>query len=160
MTIENTMTKTVNFYILPDSDLDNRHFFAYRLVEKALEQQLPTLVLAADNAHVQVLDRLLWTARPERFVAHDVCYLNEQRSITSSIVITDSVSTLVKTDFQPYVVIDLGYDGTPLDFPKVMLVANQHAEILANARMKYQAYVNQGIRPATHKISAKQLALS
>lgn len=152
-------TPAVNFYILPDSDSNNRHFFLFRLVEKAFEQGLPTLILAADGEQLKALDRLLWTAKPARFIAHEI--IGEQTPATTlpSILLTDNINALQSVNFSPEVVIDVSYDATPLAFPKIMLVANQHAEILANARMKYQSYVNQGIKPAVHKISEKQLAL-
>lgn len=150
----------VNFYILPDSHIENRHFFIFRLVEKAFEQHLPTLILTADTEQSQVLDRLLWTAKPERFIAHEILDEAQLGGSLPSIVITDKLTALQATPLPPEVVIDVSYDATPLDYPKIMLVANQHAEILANARMKYQSYVNQGITPSVHKISEQQLALT
>lgn len=69
-----------------------------------------------------------------------------------NILLTDDINQLSVVDFSPQLVIDLSYDATPLSFPKIMLVANQHPEVLPNARMKYQAYVNAGIKPNVHKI--------
>ncbi len=153
--------QSVNFYILPDSDFNNRHFFVFRLIEKAHAQGLPTLILTADSEQAQALDKLLWTAAPARFIAHEILSAaGNSYSDLPAIVISDNLNTVNASGFNSKVVIDLSYDASPLPFAKIMLVANQHAEILANARMKYQSYVNQGIKPDVHKISEKQLALT
>lgn len=146
-----TQQTAVNFYILSDSDLDNRLLFVCRLAEKAFDQQLPTLIIAADEQQLQALNRLLWSFKPERFIAHEIIH-SELVKPLPHVLLTDNVGALSGLDFSVQVVIDLTYDATPLDFPKVMLVANQYQEILANARMKYQSYVNNGITPAVHKI--------
>lgn len=166
-TEQSSRQPAVNFYILPDSDWQNRYFFVFRLVEKAFEQALPTLILTADEQQSQVVDRLLWTANPARFIAHEIIgesshdpYHAESPSVLPLIVLTHRISEISSVGFSPEVVIDLSYDAQPLDFPKTMLIANQHQEILSNARMKYQSYVNQGIQPEVYKISEKQLALS
>lgn len=161
--IQQAQPPAVNFYILPDSDRQNRHFFVFRLVEKAFEQQLPTVILTADDEQSQALDRLLWTAKPARFIPHEIISAPSSGDTLPSILLTSRLSdiqALQVLGFAPQVVIDLSPDGTPLDFPKIMLVANQHQEVIGNARMKYQIYVNQGIQPTVHKISEKQLALS
>lgn len=146
----NNTTSAVNFYILSDSDLHNRLLFVCRLVEKAFEQQLPTLIITADNVQLQTLDRLIWSFKPERFIPHEI--IDEQLTKPSSVLLTDNVVALNNINFQPKVVIDLSYDATPLSFPKIMLIANQDQEILANARMKYKSYTDSGITPKVHKM--------
>lgn len=141
----------VNFYILPDADLDSRLLFVYRLLEKAVDRQLPTLIIAADEAQLTALDRLIWTAKPARFIAHEII----SESLTAPlppVLLCDNAARVAAVDFVPQVVIDLSYDATPLPFAKIMLIANQHQDILANARMKYQAYAKNGITPTVHKL--------
>lgn len=149
-----TPLPSVNFYILADSDLQKRLQFVFRLVEKAFDQQLKTLVIGADDAQLVALDKLIWTAKPARFISHERLE-NEISAPFPSVLLTDGVSRLTGVPFAPDVVIDLSYDGTPLNFPKILLVANQHPEILPNARMKYQAYANAGIQPTVHKIGGE-----
>lgn len=149
---------TVNFYILPDSDLQNRLFFVFRLIEKAVEQQLPTAILTADETQTHHLDRLIWTARPTRFIPHDIL-TDSNNTIASNVVICDKAAYLKHWAKTPQLIIDLSYNTVPLNYPKVMLIANQHSDILPNARMKYRSYVDQGIKPAVHKISEKWLSV-
>ncbi len=144
-------TPCINFYILPDSDLQRRLLFVYRLVEKAHAQQLKTLIIGVDTAQLAKLDRLIWTAQPASFIAHEILTDSSNEALPD-ILLTDNLSYISRVNFSPQVVIDLSYDATPLNFAKIMLVANQHGEILPNARMKYQAYVNQGIKPNVYPI--------
>ncbi len=156
MTTEDTTKKagnntTVNFYILPDSDLDRRLGFVFRLVEKAVTQKLPTLVVASDETQLKAIDKLIWTVKPETFIAHEIVD-NQLSTPLPMVLLTDEVSKMTNLDFSPQVVIDLSYQAIPLSFPKIMLIANQHEEVLANARMKYQSYINTGIKPTVYKL--------
>lgn len=147
-------TTTVNFYILADSDADNRLSFVYRLVEKAFDQQLKTLIITANDTQLAHLNRLIWAAKPTRFIPHEII----DETLTAPlppVLLSCSLTPLTTLGFSPEVVIDLSYDGEPLNFSKIMLVANQHQEILANARMKYQSYVNAGIKPHVYKLPSQ-----
>lgn len=148
------MTQTspdVNFYILSDSDPQRRLYFIYRLVEKSYSQGLTTLIITADEAQQKQLDKLIWTAKPTSFIPHECIEEMSAETALPPVVLTTDVGNVSPT-LQPDVTIDLGYDATTLNHPKIMLVANQHPEILPNARMKYQAYANQGIKPNVYKI--------
>ncbi len=160
MTEQATNQVAVNFYILPDADMHNRHFFVYRLVEKAFKQQLPTLILAADREQLNQLDRLFWSADPTSFIPHEIIAPEKKAKNLPLIVLSETATMRDVVNFKPQVVIDLSYNTEPLNFPKVMLIANQHNDILINARKKYQSYTQKSITPTVHKISHKMLALS
>lgn len=156
------MTQTspnVNFYILSDSDPQRRLYFIYRLVEKSHSQGLTTLIITADENQQKQLDKLIWAADPTSFLAHEC--VGDSTSIPTlstplpPIVLSTDASKVPPT-LQADVAIDLSYDATTLNYPKIMLVANQHPDILPNARMKYQAYANQGIKPNVYKIGETQ----
>lgn len=151
MTTKQNNAPAVNFYILADSDEKKRLNFIYRLVDKAYQQQLPTLIITADNEQLKQLDKLIWTAQPNRFIPHEVISHTLTKPLPP-ILLTDNNNLPEALDFEPQIVIDLSYDATPLNYPKIMLIANQTNDILANARMKYQAYVNQGIKPTVYKL--------
>lgn len=146
----------INFYILPDSDPQNRLFFVFRLVEKAFEQRLSTLIITADDEQLSAVERLLWTAKPSRFIPHDTL---SGETVPTPILLTGNTSAARALQPAPQLMIDLSYDATPLNCRKIMLVANQHPDILPNARMKYQAYANQGLTPTVHKISERWLSV-
>lgn len=140
----------VNFYILPDSDLSKRLRFVFRLAEKAFAETLPTLIIAADSEQQKTLDKLLWSAKPNRFIPHEI--LSDTLAKPLPPILLALPQQPLVTGFSPQIVIDLSHDATPLDYPKIMLIANQHQDILANARMKYQSYVNQGVTPNVYKL--------
>lgn len=145
------LSQKVHFYILSGDDLTRRLHFIYRLVKKLYNKQLTLLIMTADKEQLHRLDRLLWTAEPESFIPHEIWGDSLQRPWPPILLTTNSSQR--QSDFQPQVVIDLSYDATALVAPNVVLVANQHQEILPNARMKYQAYLNEGIRPTVHHIN-------
>ncbi len=156
MTIENPVanqqqSSAVNLYILPDSDLDKRLGFVVRLAEKAMQKQPPVLIIAADEQQLKALDKLIWTSKPTSFIAHEIIDAELSEPLPN-ILLTDDVGKLQNIDFSPQTVIDLSYEATPLVFPKIMLVANQHEEILSNARMKYKSYSSSGNKPTVHKL--------
>jgi|GEM_PF-1737746 len=143
-------SSVVNFYVLPDSDLQKRLRFVFRLIEKAYDRQLTTLVITADEAQQAMIDRLLWTAKPARFIAHDS--ITDQDQHTNAPALITEHQYLKRLTSTPDIAIDLSYEADPLPYQKIFLVANQHNDILANARMKYQSYINVGIKPTVHKM--------
>ena len=142
----------VNFYILADSDLRKRLLFACRLVEKAFDKNKDTLVITRDSEQLRLLNNQIWSFSASRFIPHEMITSKLKEPIPP-VLLTDKLSNLDGISFKPQVVIDLTDDAIVLPFPKVMLVANQYQEILSNARMKYQSYVNHGVKPVVHKIS-------
>ena len=60
----------VDFYILEGSALEQLQRFACRLVDKAWQRGMTSLVNAADNEGIEELDDLLWTFRDISFLPH------------------------------------------------------------------------------------------
>ncbi|MEE8059311.1 MAG: DNA polymerase III subunit chi [Pseudomonadales bacterium] len=65
------MTK-VDFYILPNSTIEQRHLFACRLVEKAYKLGHQIYIHSDDEAQTNALDQLLWSWRNSSFIPHQV----------------------------------------------------------------------------------------
>lgn len=63
------MTK-VDFYILKDSGIEQRHVFACRLAEKAYRLGHQVYIHSDDEAQANAIDQLLWSYRPGSFVPH------------------------------------------------------------------------------------------
>ena len=62
----------IDFYILPDEQEAARLHFACRLIDKAVQRGHQVFVAARDQAQAEQVDTLLWTFRPESFVAHQL----------------------------------------------------------------------------------------
>lgn len=60
----------VEFYILVDIHADARDLYACQLAEKAYRQRQGVLIQAANEAHAQQLDTLLWRFRDSSFIPH------------------------------------------------------------------------------------------
>lgn len=65
------MTK-VDFYILNDSAIQQRHVFACRLAEKAYKLGHQVYIHSDDEAQANAIDQLLWSHRPGSFVPHQL----------------------------------------------------------------------------------------
>lgn len=65
------MTK-VDFYILADNTIEQRHLFACRLVEKAFKLDHQIYIHTDDNAQANAIDQLLWNWRSTSFVPHQL----------------------------------------------------------------------------------------
>jgi DNA polymerase-3 subunit chi len=62
----------VDFYILPDSDAQQRTLFACRLIEKVYRLRHPLYVHSGDRAQAERLDALLWQQPASGFIPHEL----------------------------------------------------------------------------------------
>ena len=60
----------VDFYILPQDSIEQRHLFACRLTEKARKLGHRVYIHSDDNAQAKALDELLWSWRASSFIPH------------------------------------------------------------------------------------------
>ncbi|GAB3093497.1 DNA polymerase III subunit chi [Aestuariicella hydrocarbonica] len=61
----------IDFYILPDSAVEQRLTFACRLAQKALQAGSNTYIAVNSAGEAAALDKRLWEFRPESFLPHD-----------------------------------------------------------------------------------------
>lgn len=64
----------IDFYVLPQDDIETRHLFACRLVEKAYRLGHSIYVHSDDDAQANALDQMLWSFREASFVPHQVLH--------------------------------------------------------------------------------------
>lgn len=62
----------VDFYILPEDNIDARWQFGCRLIDKAFESGNPIYVHTDNREQAAYLDNLLWSFRADSFLPHDV----------------------------------------------------------------------------------------
>lgn len=63
--------KRVDFYILPELTAESRLHAACRLTLKAWQHSIPTLIRCQTPAECNLLDDLLWSFHPNRFIPHN-----------------------------------------------------------------------------------------
>ena len=71
----------VDFYILPDAEVEPRLIFACRLAEKAYRLGHRVHLHSADAEQAGALDDLLWRFQTSSFVPHDVLESEQAQSV-------------------------------------------------------------------------------
>ena len=67
-----------DFYILKQSEEEQRLFFACRLTEKAMAQGMKIYIHAPSEQSAQDMDDLLWSFKPESFIPHTIVGLDDE----------------------------------------------------------------------------------
>ena len=84
------MTK-IDFYILADNSINQRHHFACRLAEKAYKLGHQIYFHSDDNAQANALDQLLWSWRTSSFIPHQVeDFTNDTSTDETNSMVQDS----------------------------------------------------------------------
>lgn len=60
----------VDFYVLPDTDPEQRDIFACRLTDKAFRAGHRVYLHTPDKPAAERIDSLLWSFRPQAFIPH------------------------------------------------------------------------------------------
>jgi len=101
----------VIFYVLKSDQIDERHQFVCRFVEKMRLIGNTVFIATIDEKHSRELDELLWISPPESFMPHQIIDLpgvnttnndnqnpestlsSEESSLKESVVICDKIGT-------------------------------------------------------------------
>lgn len=60
----------IDFYILPDDELNARHDFCCKLIAKTFKMGHRIVLLCQDDSQAQVMDALLWSFKDISFLPH------------------------------------------------------------------------------------------
>jgi DNA polymerase III subunit chi len=139
----------VSFYILPSASLPERDLFTCKLVEKAYRQGVYSFILTTSMEHIQIMDDLLWTFRPNSFVPHQ-CYANRQASDLQQVLISAALSDVP----QGATLINLSpqYPEPLTHFDRILEIINQEPQILQAGRNRYRQYQQADAKLTTHKL--------
>lgn len=147
------MTK-VDFYILQDTTEDARLHFTCRLADKAVRSGHRVLITADSQEEVQQLDDLLWTFKPETFIAHEV--FDPRTTIETAGSVPVAIATTALADHQLHehqgLLINLGKDIPPWfsRFERLSEIVIQEPEILKNTREHFSFFRERGY-PIEHR---------
>ncbi|SMF08920.1 DNA polymerase III, chi subunit [Alteromonadaceae bacterium Bs31] len=140
----------VDFYVLQKPAQQDRRHFACRLAEKAVAQGSRVMIATGDSAESQAMDELLWSFRPESFVAH-----------------TSAADTLEDIERAPVLI---GHEGDDLNhhdllinlrndipqnfsrFTRLAELVIQQDTVLEASRKHWAFYKSRGYQLASHKI--------
>lgn len=139
----------VDFYILPHTEVTEKHRYACRIANKAFGQGMTVFIATEDAEQSAALDKLLWTFAQNSFVPHTVCG-DDKDLARYPVQIGDGTAPHV-FDF----LISLRRDA-PRDCAKFSRVAEliiDDADDKAAGRARFRFYREQGVSPNTHNIS-------
>lgn len=151
----------VDFYILPEPDLQARHNFACRLVEKISRLGREVCINTIDAQQSQQFDELLWAYNPTSFIPHESCIGRSDTAIApeaaadaKSKTLTDISSETAKVwishdeNFLDHhdTLINLSTKQPPhfSRFERLVEIVVQEESILAASRERYRFYQERG----------------
>jgi DNA polymerase III subunit chi len=161
----------VDFYILPDTALEQRALFACRLIEKIYKLGHRVYVQHQDRAQAQALDNLLWEFQAASFIPHQLADAHAANAAPQNSEIlssTDKMSPVwigwhgcADRDFaaaNDSVLINLA-DAVPdffNSFQRISEIVVQTPEVLASTRSAWRYYQQSGCALERHDLRSAQ----
>lgn len=145
----------VDFYILPDSDAQQRTLFACRLIDKIHRLRHPLYIHCADREQAEQLDALLWQQPASSFIPHE---LHPGSSGVAVRLGWDGVAPEPASLGNGAVLINLA-DAVPAffeHFARVTEIVAQTPEILAATRTAWRYYQQRGCALERHDLRTGQ----
>jgi DNA polymerase III subunit chi len=144
-------TLRVDFYVIEGTTAAARLQVACRLAEKAYLASQRALIWHTDRAELEALDELLWTFADGSFVPHE--WLTSNQAAEAPVLLSAGSPPGEAFDF----VVNLAADPPPF-----LPLTRRVAEIIDGdegrrraGRMRFKAYRELGIEPATHVLRAE-----
>ena len=145
------MTEQVDFYILENPDIREKHRYACRIVQKAYAQGLTVYICMDDRGQCDHMDRLLWTYSQGSFIPHGV----------SDGTTLDWGDFPVQVGSSPIeasgagILVNLGNDvpGAYGQFKRIVELVSGNPADKTGGRSRFRRYREQGLKPETHNIS-------
>lgn len=157
-----SVSTRVDFYVLGQTEINDKYVYACRIANKAYAQGLKVYIQTDAAAQSKILDKMLWTFSQNSFVPHTVFHG------------TDGAGTADEThDLERYPV-QIGWEAAPpiynenadllislcqqvpTDYARFVRVAElilNHDAEKALGRQRFRFYREQGIAPQTNTIS-------
>ena len=140
----------VDFYVLGAADARARLLTACRLAEKAWDQGLRVAVRTSSPAEAADLDDLLWTFSDRSFVPHGTWPAEPAFAAATALLIGTGALPESHRD----VLVNLA-DEAPADptrYGRVCEIVASDEDAKRRARVRYRAYRDAGLEPATHNL--------
>lgn len=143
------MTK-IDFYQI---DQEDHLLFTCRLIDKIYQQGHSVHIHTKDIAESESLDDLLWSFRPEHFIPHVICQVNEQDEDTP-VMISHEVEPTTHHD----VLVNLAHQVPDFfsRFTRVAEVVPLDENSREAARVNFKFYKDRGYALDYHKLKLKK----
>lgn len=140
----------IDFHILQEASVEARWLYTCRFIEKVESLGHSILVVVDTLEQAQELDDLLWSFKPESFIAHQIIGGDEEAKVEISY--TD-VNGNIESGEHHDVLINLS-NHIPTFFSRFARLAEiviQEPNILENTREHYRFYKQRGYPITQHK---------
>jgi len=141
----------IDFYILDDNTHQAREHFACRLIEKVSQQGHHVFVEPDSTQHAKLLDDLLWSFKPESFVAHAL----SDSKIANQTSVVIGVEPNITTDINNNDVLinfDTAVPSSFSQYSRVVEIVNKKDNSSIDGRIRYKFYQDHGYKMESHNI--------
>ncbi len=147
----------IDFYILDSNTPQARENFACRLIEKIQQQGYSIFVQSHSTQHTELIDDLLWSFKPESFVAHTRIDSTIAKNCSILIGQTEQLSSTEATtkNKQHDVLINFNnaVANTFSHYNRVVEIINKKDSSTTNdGRLRYAHYKSRGYKIESHNI--------
>jgi DNA polymerase-3 subunit chi len=139
----------IDFHILQDTSVEARWLYVCRFIEKVERLGHSILVVVDSLDQAQELDDLLWSFKPESFIAHQIIGGDEEAKVE----ITYSTSSGIEHGDHHDVLINLSSQIPEFfsRFARLAEIVIQEPKILENTREHYRFYKQRGYPISQHQ---------
>ncbi len=115
------------------------------LARKAFEANIPTLVLARDNAQAEAIDDLMWSFDPDAYLPHQIAGSDEEDEVTPILILAPDADSPMRP-----MVINLRDAAVEGDFDRVLEVVPADPAARAPLRERWKQYQARGLELNKH----------
>ena len=140
----------VDFHILQDTSVEARWLYACRFIEKVERLGHSILVVVDTQEQAHELDDLLWSFKPESFIAHQIIGSDEEAKVEITYV---STAGTINAGEHHDVLINLSSQIPEFfsRFARLAEIVIQEPNILENTREHYRFYKQRGYPITQHQ---------
>ncbi len=144
------MPAQVDFYILENPNIREKHKYACRIVQKAVSRGLRVYIQMDDPAQCEQLDKLLWTFSQGSFIPHGICTGQALDWDDYPVQIGDSPGA----ESGASILVNLCSEAPQVhnQFERVVELVSGDPADKASARERFRRYRETGVEPATHNV--------
>lgn len=139
----------VDFYILPENNIEARWQFGCRLVDKAFQTGSPIYIHVENREQATYLDNLLWVFRADSFLPHD---MGQERVSVPPAPIHIGYGDQTPPTHHHEIFINLSHHLPTFfsGFERVAEIVSQDEETKAKSRERYAFYRDRGYPLQNH----------
>ena len=142
----------VDFYLISQSENQERMFFACRLCEKAMSQSLKIYIHTESEQAAQEMDDLLWSYKPESFIPHAIVGLDEEIDADEDIPVF--IGFTEQCDTSADLLINLGRDIPSFhdQFKRIAEIVSSAEDAKQKSREHWNTYKDKAFELAHHQL--------